>query len=271
MNFKSKYLKEFIHEIQYNNRNPKDTKALELLDDISTNPEILIEKNSLLYRCRIVADKNDISKRTNFYGYNANESFVPPANKTKDMRANYRYIPYLYCANNPYVALVEVRPTLGSLVSIATIKVGETIRLLDFTIQKKPSKMTDAKKNLFLDLSMLYSSPVANTDDILDYIPTQYIAEYVKSKGYDGIAFSSSLVPEINKHHPERYNIVIFNYEKCFVSKSNLITVSGVTFECEQIDTDVEKINISSLTEEFLDEIIDIQNKFIETSYQGTK
>ena len=71
-----------------------------------------------------------------------------------------------------------------------------------------------AKKNLFLDLSMLYSSPVSNTDDILDYIPTQYIAEYVKSKGYDGIAFSSSLVPEINKRHPDRFNIVVFNYNK---------------------------------------------------------
>lgn len=257
MKLKSKYLKDFIHEIQYNNRNPKDTKALELLDDISTNPEIVIEKNSLLYRCRIVSNKNDIGKETNFYGYGAKDSFVPPPKATKDMRANYRYIPYLYCTNNPYIALVEVRPQFGSLVSIATIVVNESIRLLDFTIQKKPSKMSEVKKNLFGDLSALFSSPVTDTDDILDYIPTQYIAEYAKSKGYDGIAFSSSLVPEVNKNHPERCNIVIFNYNKCFAKKSNLISVSGIDIECTQIDKDTKKIDITSYVEEELNRIIE--------------
>lgn len=263
MKLKSKYLREFIHEIQYNNRNPKDTKALELLDDISTNPEIVIEKNSLLYRCRIVSNKNDIGKETDFHGYGASDSFVPPPQATKDMRANYRYIPYLYCANNPYIALVEVRPSLGSLISIATIEVNKTIRLLDFTIQKKPSQMTDAKKNLFLDLSMLYSSPVTNTDDILDYIPTQYIAEYAKSKGYDGIAFSSSLVPEVNKKHPERCNIVVFNYDKCSVKKSNLISVLGINIDSEQVDSDTQKIDVSS----FIEEELDLLNQYVNEKY----
>lgn len=255
MNLKSKYLKEFIHEIQYNNRNPQDTKALDLLDDISTNPEIIIQNGTLLYRCRIVTDKKDTGKNVKFYGYGAKESFVPPPKVTKDMRANYKFIPYLYCTNNPYIALVEVRPRLGSLVSIATIEANETIRLLDFTIQNKPSKMSETKKNLFLDLSMLYSSPVTDTDDTLDYIPTQYIAEYAKSIGYDGIAFSSSLVPEINESHPERCNIVIFNYNKCFVKKSNLIAVSNIDITCNQIDEDTDKINIISYVGEELDEI----------------
>lgn len=252
MNLKSKYLKEFIHEIQFNNRNPQDTKALELLDDISTNPEILIEKGALLYRCRIVTDKSDTGKEDNFYGYSAKESFVPPPQATKDMRANYRYIPYLYCTNNPYIALVEVRPRLGSLVSIATIETNETIRLLDFTIQNKPSKMSESKKNLFLDLSLLYSSPVTDTDDTLDYIPTQYIAEYAKSKGYDGIAFSSSLVPEMNENHPERYNIVIFNYQKCFAKKSNLFTVLEMYLGSQQIDDDNENLIVASYLEELI-------------------
>lgn len=255
MKLKSKHLKDFIQEIQYNNRNPQDIKALELLDDISTNPEIVINKKALLYRSRIVSNKKEIGKEANFYGYNAEKSFVPPRESTKDMRANYRYIPYLYCANNPYIALVEVRPQLSSTVSIATIEVKEPIRLLDFTIQKKPSKMSESKKNLFLDLSMLYSSPVADTDDILDYIPTQYIAEYAKSKGYDGIAFSSSLVPEINKAHPERYNIVIFNYDKCFVKKSNLVNILGINIDSKQVDDDPDKINVASYIEEELSEL----------------
>lgn len=271
MKLKSTYLKSFIQEIQYKNRNPQNVKALELLDEMPTNPEIILNENTLLYRCRIVTDIGEIGKEKNFYGYDAKNSFVPPPKATRDLRANYRYIPYLYCANNPYVALVEVRPRLGAVVSIATIKAKEPIKLLDFTVQKKPSKMTEAKQNLFLDLSTLYSTPVTNDDDILDYIPTQYIAEYAKSKGYDGIAFSSSVVPEVNKKHPERYNIVVFNYEKCQVIKSNLISVSSINFECEQIDKDAQKINVVSYIEEELDAIHEKQMQLIENSKQLLK
>ncbi len=121
-----------------------------------------------------------------------------------------------------------------------------------FTVQQKPSQMTEAKKNLFLDLSMLYSSPVTNTDDVLDYIPTQYIAEYAKSKGYDGIAFSSSLVPEVNKKHPERCNVVVFNYQKCCVKRSNLISVTGIDIESEQVDNDMHRLDINSFIAEEL-------------------
>ena len=56
---KSKYLKDFIKEITFRNRNPRDLKALELLDDISTNPERIIYTGSKLYRCRIIKDNSN--------------------------------------------------------------------------------------------------------------------------------------------------------------------------------------------------------------------
>lgn len=263
MKIKSKILRDFIKEIQYQNRNPKDTKALELLDDISTNPEIVLDKDSSLYRCRIVTDKNKIGKEKDFYGYGAKESFVPPANLTRDLRANYKYIPYLYCSNHPYISLVEVRPRLGSLVSVATIINNEPIRLLDFTIRNKPSKMTEPKQNFFSDLSTLYSTPITNDDNVLDYIPTQFIAEYVKNRGYDGIAFSSSLTPAINERYPDRFNIVVFNYQKCTVVKSNIVDIKGIDVESVQVD-DGDRLDIRSFVEESLDGIIRYQERIID-------
>ena len=50
-----------------------------------------------------------------------------------------------------------------------------------------------------------FSKPTSNPDD---YIPTQIIAEYIKSLGYDGIRYNSSL-------HFGGVNLTIFNYEKC--------------------------------------------------------
>lgn len=228
----SQYLRDFIKEIQFNNRNPRDIKAIKLLDDISTNPERVLSKGTELFRCRIIKDESKIDKEKGFYGYGARDSFVPPFKLTKDFRANYRYIPYLYCANHPYTALVEVRPCLGAYVSVATIQVNEMIRVLDFTMQKIPSKMTDAKRNLFADLSVLYSKPVTDDDDALDYIPTQYIAECAKNLGYDGIVFRSSLTPELENQDDilyqafDRYNVVVFNYEKCAPVKSNVVEIT---------------------------------------------
>ena len=247
---KSKLLSCFIEEIQYRNRNPKNTEVLQLLDDCSTNPERVIPINTLLYRCRIIRDKSKLHKENCFLGYNAKESFVAPSSATRDMRANYRYIPYLYCANHPYTALVEVRPRIGSEVSVATINVNEELKLLDFTLHVIPEGMDDAKKLLFSDLSYLFSKPMAFDDDTLDYIPTQYIAEYAKHLGYDGIVFESSLTPELKSQdiivHPEldRYNLVIFNYQKCCPIKSNVVKVEYQYTECKQIDKDNDKLEI---------------------------
>lgn len=178
---RSRYLREFIAEIQYRNRNPQNNKALELLNDLETNPVRILPVGTELFRCRVISDRSKINKEKGFYGYGKKDSFVPPADVTRDLRANYRYIPYLYCANDPYTALVEVRPRLGAHVSVATIQVNEELRLLDFTMANVPSKMSEAKRNLFSDLSALYSKPVTNDDDILDYIPTQYMQNMQKT------------------------------------------------------------------------------------------
>lgn len=241
-NIRSKYLKEFIDEIQNRNRNPRNVKVLELLNDLSTNPERVLLPGDHLYRCRIIHDMTKMGKESSFYGYGKKDSFVPPASATRDMRANYRYIPYLYCANHPYTALVEVRPRLGANVSVATIDVNEKLTLLDFTMQTIPHKMSEAKLNLFADLSMLFSKPVTTDDDILDYIPTQYVAEFAKHLDYDGIVFRSSLTPELERqdtheyHDLDRYNVVVFNYEKCSPVCSNVVNVTRNYLECEQVD-----------------------------------
>lgn len=251
---KSKLLLSFIKEIQYKNRNPKDTKALKLLDDISTNPERVINVGEKLYRARIVTDNDTskLNKEQGFYGFNKDESFIAPWQATKDMRANYKYIPYLYCANNPYLALAEVRPVTASKVSIATLVANQTIRMLDFSITSKPNKMSVSKQNLFLDLSRMYSKPVTSDDNILDYIPTQYVAEYAKQLGYDGIMFTSSVVPEFSEEKLDRYNVVIFNYQKCEPIKSNVFEISTHYFDCIQIDNDTQKLPVYNRIDEIL-------------------
>ena len=147
------------------------------------------------------------------------------------MDSNYRYIPYLYCATRPYLSVVEVRPRLGARVSVARIRVNERLRLLDFSLQNYPKGMKSVKINLFHALSQLYSKPVTEDDDTLDYIPTQYIAEFVKRIGYDGIVFKSSLYNDENS-----VNVVIFNFDKCEAVGSVVYDVTRNDYTCEMED-----------------------------------
>jgi len=257
----SRELKEFINEIQYKTRNPKQANVLKLLDDKKTNPIKVLPVGTELFRCRIIHNEADINKEKGFYGYDKKGSFVPPVNNTKDFRANYRYIPYLYCANEPYTALIEVRPRLSASVSVATIRVNAPIYLLDFTMATIPNGMSQSKKDLFSDLSNLYSKPATTDDDTLDYIPTQYIAEYIRELNYDGIIFHSSLLPNIfeqsmSDYQPiDRYNVVIFNYSKCEAIKSNVVCVSYNFLDATQNDNDLQRLPVINPISEILQQI----------------
>lgn len=101
-----------------------------MLQEMETNPELLFDSQQYLYRSRIVHSKDKLNGEYPFFGFGKDGSFVAPSECTKDMRANYRYIPYLYCATRPYLSVVEVRPRLGARVSVARIRVNERLRLL---------------------------------------------------------------------------------------------------------------------------------------------
>lgn len=247
---RSVLLADFIEEITLRNRNPSPQKVeiLKLLKDRKTNCEINLPAGTIMYRSRIICDKSMIANKAPFWGYDADNSFIPPRSVTKDMRANYRYIPYLYCSSLGYTSIAEVRPRLGENVSLAHVQAEESLHLLDFRRLNMRSTMSAKKCQLFADLAMLYSKPVTTEEDAILYIPTQYIAEYVKNIGYDGIVYNSSLTPEFEyanideSHLLGACNIVVFNYNKCKVVASNVVNVERNAMVCEQIDMDLTRV-----------------------------
>jgi len=79
---KSNELEKFIEEIKYVNRNPKNNSVLQLLESQGKNPEIILEKDSQLFRSRIISDGDKINEEKGFFGYGSKGSFIPP-NSTK--------------------------------------------------------------------------------------------------------------------------------------------------------------------------------------------
>lgn len=66
---------------------------------------------------------------------------------------------------------------------------------------------------LSFDLIRMYtldmSKPADPQRSNLDYLPTQYICEYIKKLGYDGVSFRSSLVDTANN-----INLILFEEDK---------------------------------------------------------
>jgi hypothetical protein len=221
---RSRKLKEFVDEIKFRNRNPKDNSVLDMLDDKLSNPVLILKAGMIMYRARIITCEVNAVYEGKFVGFSEKDSFVPPKDKTLDMRANYRYIPYLYCSDIAYGAVCEVRPRFNALVSIAEIEVNDDVELFDFAFDNVPKGMGETKENLCRSLSEFFAKPVTSDDDITDYIPTQYIAEYIKNIGYDGIVYRSAVANSSK-------NYAIFNYEKCRAVSSSIYSVTGQIVE----------------------------------------
>ena len=60
-------------------------------------------------------------------------------------------------------------------------------------MQSKPINITKEKEDLLNDLSEIFSKPITADDEYLDYIPSQYISEFIKNIGYDGIVIQKCL------------------------------------------------------------------------------
>lgn len=257
--FVDAYMKwtKFKEELLYSNRYHVNNEILADLKEIAEICSGIVSKGKILYRARNYTDNatftfyindgplTDITRmseigksdyhvkkkvieeksRTNFWGYNRDESFVPPHNDmVKTGRANPSYIKYLYVAESEYTAIAEIRPYIKSIASVAEIELVESLNIVD--ISKTNSEILKSNYPIGHMIMIDFAIP-ANGDD-KHYIPLQFVTEYFKSLGYDGIKFSSSL-------DSNGYNYTLFNYEKCRVISSKLQRINAIKFEIEEI------------------------------------
>ncbi|WKV14030.1 RES domain-containing protein [Marivirga harenae] len=161
--------------------------------------------------------------------YNSSEMMCPPPTLTKGGRANPTGIPFLYLSDNPDTVLYEVRASYLDELSIGEFHLvaeKNSIRIVDFTedtplFQPDQKIETTIKSRLLRELiSRDLSKPMRRYDTEVDYIPTQFICEFIKIyTGASGIRFSSSL-------HPEGNNIVIFDQD---IMECNKVTLKKVS------------------------------------------
>jgi RES domain len=141
--------------------------------------------------------------------FDISEMGAPPKRTASFGRANPAGIPYLYLASSPETAVSEVRPHTGEIACVAEFTTPGDLRVVDLRAPREmvsPFILEDASEigRLRDDLPFLerlgeeLTLPVVPQAAAIDYTPSQYVCEFIKSLGYDGVIYRSSVSDGIN-------------------------------------------------------------------------
>ena len=165
------------------------------------------------------------------------ERMKPNSRVAREGRANSSGIPVLYLATTEETAIAEVRPWVGSKISVAQFRVVRDLLTVDLTVGaddapfghltidqltgEAPISAEDKERLAWINIDSSFSRPISLAESAVSYVPTQILAELFKHAGYDGIVYRSQF-GENGK------NVVIFNMDDADIINCGPYEVSGV-------------------------------------------
>lgn len=208
---------DFKDEIKGKNRFFAGDKILKLLNQEKNIDKLFFEnldEKFILYRARIGNYINDGDE----------EMGLAPVQKAKSGRCNPMGIAYLYLSTTEKVAMKEVRSKLGDLVTIAKIEIrgkhkfflvnGQQIRFNNIEQSCIEDKVV---ANLLYIISLEFQRKIYE-DSKFEYIPLQFISEYIKNRGFTGLIYKSPLDGKCR-------NYVLFNAENYKIIEKKLYRI----------------------------------------------
>lgn len=188
---------DFCYNIKHVNRFHSQQFNLKQLKILLENMVFDFQAGALnLYRSRICDEKSYDE------GYPQRKMGAPPIAFTTSGRTNSEGIQCLYLVSDTDTSFHEVRARDNDRVSLGTFNLVKDIRIVDLTMFDKigPFSVPDFDMTWFaINIDIIrkigneVAMPMRRFDSVLDYIPTQYICDFVKHLGYDGIRYKSTL------------------------------------------------------------------------------
>lgn len=177
-------------------------------------------KGTTCFRARVWSDG---------HGYNIMEMGAPPVGKRKSGRVNPEGIGVLYLTSDEKTALSEVRASAFDFVSVGEFRLKKDINVVNISglnnispaLYASGLESLAANTKIFSDIAKEIAKPLRRNDSSLEYLSTQYITEFIKSKGYSGVEFASTMATGGN----------------------NLAVFDEALFECTAVhDVEIKKI-----------------------------
>lgn len=196
---------DFVKEIKTENRFHTNIINKSILEDILNVSTKEYFRDHEFYRARIWFGES---------GFDEKNMGAPPKDKAIAGRANSEGISYLYLANSEKTTLHETRAGLYDRATVGKFTLNEDIKIVNLSDMDKISPFRMDTLDL-LPVNLVHlkkitseiSRPLRKNDSRLDYLPTQYICDFIKSIGFDGIQYSSTMCSD-------GVNIVVFDEKK---------------------------------------------------------
>ncbi len=240
--------------------------------------------NKYLYRARKVEDIElspsfgisacVATPKSIFHGYDAYRSKEPPITVGREGRNNIKGMSYLYLSEDKYTAIAELKEKDFVTVSLAEFEIKKKMRLLNLAnmtnnveykniVESIPKEYCNKVfiERLLHKIMYQFSNPYELTDG---YLASQYIADYVRKQGIDGLMYRSSCTDGIN--------YTIFNSGKKNIEfvDSKLVYIHSRQYKVIDLETKEIISPISSLE---LDDgvICNIQRAIVEKYNNNSK
>jgi RES domain-containing protein len=237
------FYKQIGEQLRHHNRfslSPKFDKIVQDYVDWHIKNKIkVINPGAKYFRARI----NPLEQAAPF---EISKMGAPPKGLPTSGRINPEGISYLYLADQKETALAEVRPWRSAIVTIAEFEVCRPARIVsllsrtfsnfkDFNVEKMDDLRRLVKGTMNAEaVNKLYFSAPAHGNDRLAYLPSQYLAELLKSRGVDGIEYESVL-------NPGGVNIALFNPEFSRALSVSLRRVQSISYTSEDIAQEINE------------------------------
>jgi RES domain len=134
--------------------------------------------------------------------------------------------------------MLEVRPWLGSSVSVARFKPSKDLRVVDCSqgsagvelwpryFQGEPEP-GERERSVWTSIDLAFAEPFDRSDDVADYAPTQITAELFKREGYDGVKYRSAL-------SETGHNVALFDITSAQPDSCDLFHPTKVSFKFKE-------------------------------------
>ena len=236
----------FANNVRQNRRYIWDSDVRAFLDTLLAtvgDRDRILTEGLPLYRAQHDVNDEEHDEQLVTLAHNA-ERMTPQRDRAREGRANSKGIPVLYLATTVKTAISEVRPWIGSKVSVAQFKISRELKAIDLSVGYGKSVLDNLtfaqligdeapdldtkEKAVWNEVDNAFSRPTSGSDDFADYVPTQILAELFCNNGYDALIYRSQF-------GKGGFNIALFDIKDAEI-------IGAVPFEVTAVDVAYKQI-----------------------------
>ncbi|MDR0853635.1 MAG: RES family NAD+ phosphorylase [Clostridiales Family XIII bacterium] len=215
---------DFTKSIKENNRFHTNHINESILEIFCSERKIY-KADEFLYRARI----------SNHEMLTEKQMGAPKPRQATSGRANPEGISCLYLTSDVDTALNEVRAGVHDIVYVGKFIAKKDIEVVDLKNIDRLSPFGNIDKTLhavnrksLARIANEIARPLRRNDSPLDYLPTQYISDFIKSKGHSGIEYKSTM-------SSDGYNVAVFD-------ESDYECIGVVAYEIKSLEYAYEEL-----------------------------